>query len=144
MKQVNIVFDFIGYSKNLFKSLSEAIPKDTTKIKKLIDNNAKGSAFGNYNIVRRFKRKKWTFYLFLNTDFHMSNILLYHSLIYSAKVISSTLMYLLFKSIPLMMIIIIIIIIIIIMKGKMIKSEGLQVLQERMKTIDPEHTSSWV
>ena len=36
---------------------------------------------------------------------------MYHSRIYSAKVISSTLMYLLFKSIPLMIIIIIIIII---------------------------------
>ena len=35
---------------------------------------------------------------------------MYHSRIYSAKVISSTLMYLLFKSIPLMIIIIIIII----------------------------------
>ena len=46
-------------------------------------------------------------FLFLNTDFHISNILLYHSLIYSAKVISSTLMYLLFKSIPLMIIMII-------------------------------------
>ena len=38
IKQVNIVFDFIGgYNKNLFKNLSEAIPKDTMKIKKLND-----------------------------------------------------------------------------------------------------------
>ena len=45
VKQVNIVFDFIGgYSKNLFKNLSEAIPKDTMKIKKLIEY-AKDSAF---------------------------------------------------------------------------------------------------
>ena len=56
VKQVNIVFDFIGsYSKSLFKSLSEAIPKDIMKIKKLIDNVQRAVLFGNYNIVRRFK-----------------------------------------------------------------------------------------
>ena len=56
VKQVNIVFDFIGgYNKNLFKNLSEAIPKDTMKIKKLIDNMQRAVLFGNYNIVRRFK-----------------------------------------------------------------------------------------
>ena len=58
VKQVNIVFDFIGgYSKNLFKNPSKAIPKDTMKIKKLIDNIiCKGQCFfGNYIIVRRFK-----------------------------------------------------------------------------------------
>ena len=50
------VFDIIGgYSKNLFKNLSEAIPKDTMKIKKLIDNMQRAVLFGNYNIVRRFK-----------------------------------------------------------------------------------------
>ena len=53
---------------------------------------------------------------------YIENVL-YHSRIYSAKVISSTLMYLLFKSIPLMIIIIKIIIIItmvscIILKGQ--------------------------
>ena len=56
VKQVNIVFDSIGgYSKNLFKNLSEAILKDTMKIKKLIDNMQRAVLFGNYNIVRRFK-----------------------------------------------------------------------------------------
>ena len=56
VKQVNIVFDFIGgYNKNLFKNLSEAISKDTMKIKKLIDNMQRAVLFGNYNIVRRFK-----------------------------------------------------------------------------------------
>ena len=56
VKQVNIVFDFIGgYNKNLFKNLSEAIPKDTMKINKLIDNMQRAVLFGNYNIVRRFK-----------------------------------------------------------------------------------------
>ena len=56
VKQVNIVFDFIGgYSKNLFKILSEAIPKDTMKIKKLIDNMQRAVLFGSSNIVRRFK-----------------------------------------------------------------------------------------
>ena len=56
VKQVNIVFDFIGgCSKNLFKNLSEAIPKETTKIKKLIDNIQMAVLFGNYHIVRRFK-----------------------------------------------------------------------------------------
>ena len=56
IKQVNIVSDFIGgYNKNLFKNLSEAIPKDTMKIKKLIDNMQRAVLFGNYNIVRRFK-----------------------------------------------------------------------------------------
>ena len=76
VKQVNIVFDFIGsYNKNLFnlfKNLSEAIPKDTMKIKKLIDNMQRAVLFGNYNIVRRFKAFQWTFYLFLNIDFHIS------------------------------------------------------------------------
>ena len=56
VKQVNIAFDFIGgYSKNLFKNLREAIPKDTTKIKKLRDNMQRAVLFGNYNLVRRFK-----------------------------------------------------------------------------------------
>ena len=59
VKQVNIVFDFIGgYSKNLFKNLSEAIPKYTMyamKIKKLIDNMERAVVFRNYTIVRRFK-----------------------------------------------------------------------------------------
>ena len=56
MKQVNIVFDFIGrYSKNLFKNLSAAIPKYTMKIKKLIDNMQRAVLFRNYTIVRRFK-----------------------------------------------------------------------------------------
>ena len=55
VKQVNIIFDFIGgYNKNL-NNLSEAIPKDTMKIKKLIDNIQRAVLFGNYNIVRRFK-----------------------------------------------------------------------------------------
>ena len=46
VKQVNIVFDFVGgYSKNLFENLSEAIPKDTMKIKKLIDNMQRAVLF---------------------------------------------------------------------------------------------------
>ena len=109
VKQGNIVFHFIGgYSKNLFKNLLETIPKKFMKIKKLIDNMQRAVLFGNYNIIRKFKAFKRTFYLFLNTDFHKLNILLFHSLIYSAKVISSTVMYLLFKTIPLMIIILIV------------------------------------
>ena len=56
VKEVNTVFDIIGgYHKNLFKNLSEAIPKDTMKIKKLIDNMQRAVLFGNESIVRRFK-----------------------------------------------------------------------------------------
>ena len=41
-----MVFDFIGgYSKTLFKNLSEAIPKDTMKIKKLIDKMQRAVLF---------------------------------------------------------------------------------------------------